>query len=669
MRIPELLLPLMVVLPLGGAFLALALSRFWSKAGRFLAELVTLVTLLISLAMAYLGVRGTLWGGTWNPLDLAHYDPYTRVLKRLFFTKIGGIALCADGLAVLMLVVIAAVSTVVAIYAASYMKSYTGRNRFYALFLLMVAGMNGCVISGDLFNFFVFLEVASIASYALVGFGTEHEELEAAFKYLVMGSLASTFFLFGVALTYGSLGTLNFAQVAIKIDAAGGLGTNPVMLLVAALFVLGLGLKAAMVPFHAWLPDAHPSAPAPISAMLSGLLIKALGVYAIARIFFQVFEAHRVEALVWVVISMGVLSMVVGVLMAVGQWDFKRLLAYHSISQMGYVVLGLGMALLLMSRIELVQGGGPIKGAPGSRKRDGLIQKAERLQKVTGLVERGEKLVSEEVHLRLEVSMLQPVLQEIEAGRMDVSRAGPEGLEGLKKRVAAINERLAVLQPGSARRRAQLEGLRREKRALAAVVGGRQASDYRAVLPQLSLALALVLLGAIFHLVNHASFKSLLFLCAGAIEKATGTRNLKELGGLWQRMPVTGATCAVGALSISGVPPFNGFWSKLMIISGAALAGHWGLAAITVLVSFLTLVSFVKVQKYALFGPMSARVLRGTREVAPSMCFSMICLAAMCFLLGVMVLWVVPGFVGPAAEALRSGAGGWSDLLVPLGIN
>ncbi len=638
----NVLLPLLVLLPLGGAFLALILSRFWSRAGRFIAVAFTAATLVISGHLMWAGARGTVWGGGWNPLDLTLLDANKRAFTELRFSEIGGIALSADGLSLLMLVLVAAISTLVAVYASSYMTRYTARNRFYALFLLMIAGMNGCVMSGDLFNFFVFLEVASIASYALVGFGTESEELEASFKYLVLGSVASIFFLFGVALTWGAFGTLNFGQVARGLERIGGLGQSPIMLLVAALFILGLGLKAAMVPFHAWLPDAHPSAPAPISAMLSGLLIKALGVYAIARILFGVLGAWRVPALAWVVVGLGVLSMVVGVLMAVGQWDFKRLLAYHSISQMGYVVLGLGMALLLMPGAEL-----------------------KRLNRLEEGILRTEGVVTS---LRVELSTAEPLLQGIEEGLLEEKKAGPGGVEGLRDKIKGFRKRLKTLEDRAEDRERAKVRIARAKHNLVRNVGAERL-DRLAGLPGLELALALALMGAIFHMVNHAVFKSLLFLCAGAIERATGTRNLKELGGLWQRMPVTSASCAVGALSISGVPPFNGFWSKLLIIAAAGYAGYWGLAAVTVVVSFLTLVSFVKVQKYALFGPMSARVLRGTREAPASMCFSLVVLAAVCFLLGALALLVIPWAINPAVKALQSGVEGWFKLLGPLGLS
>ena len=630
------LLPLMVILPLGGAFLALLLGRLWKQAGRVVAFVTTAILLIVAATLVRDGVTGTLWSGGWDPLG--------GQADKLNFSSIGGVAICLDGLSAMMLFLIAAISTLVAVYAWSYMARYTAQNRFYSLFLLMIAGMNGCVMSGDLFNFFVFLEVASIASYALVGFGTDSEELEAAFKYLVLGSLASTFFLFGVALTWGSLGTLNFGQVAMELGRAGGLAASPVMLLVAGLFIFGLGLKAAMVPFHAWLPDAHPSAPAPISAMLSGLIIKALGVYAIARIFFQVLGAWRVPTLGWVLVSMGVVSMVVGVIMAVGQWDFKRLLAYHSISQMGYVVLALGMAMLLM---------------PGVRY-EKLCEREDLIRHDDGV----------QAGLLIEVGDMESRLSEIDKGFLDPATAGITDLDAERLRLAALKENLASYARHAAARERGLEAIAADKRSLVHAVGIEKLDAIVNDNPYLKLALSLALIGALFHLVNHAFFKSLLFLCAGAIEMATGTRNLKELGGLWKRMPVTSASCAAGALSISGMPPFNGFWSKLFIIMAATLSGHWVLAAVTVAVSFLTLVSFVKVQKYALFGPMSARVMRSAKEVPALMCAAMLILALGCLALGVCVFIVIPELVGPAASSLGNTdtAGFWRTLLGALGM-
>jgi len=146
--------------------------------------------------------------------------------------------------------------------------------------------MNGVVITGDLFNLFVWLEMAAIASIALVAFGAEHEELEASFKYAVMSSVASLFVLIGIALLYSYTSTLNMADIAQILSTIPR--KSSVVNFVTVLFIFGFGLKSALVPFHSWLPDAHPSAPAPISAMLSGVLIKSLGVYALIRILFNV---------------------------------------------------------------------------------------------------------------------------------------------------------------------------------------------------------------------------------------------------------------------------------------------------------------------------------------------------------------------------------------------
>jgi len=408
--------PLFIALPLGAAFLLPLIGRTGRR--RLLDGMAVFVAgaLFVMAIGAMVGaVSGALWVGGWKPGAGAAV----------------GINLYADGLARLMLVTISLVALAAVLFSVRYMERFTSKGLYYSLFFLMLAGMNGVVLTGDLFNLYVFLEVAAISSYALVAFGCESEELEASFKYLVLGVLGSTFALFGIALCYNQTGTLNMAGVAAFVQAN---GVTPVFLLAGGLFFAGFGLKAAMVPFHAWLPDAHPSAPAPISAMLSGVLIKALGVYALCRVFFNVLgPGPGGGVFAQVLMALGALSMVVGVLLAVGQWDFKRLLAYHSISQMGYVVLAVGLAGLLMAK-------------------------------------------------------------------------------------AASAESAAAAAAARA-------------------------------------TAALALFGGLFHMFNHAAFKSLLFLCAGATEYATGTRQLKKLGGLTRRMPVTSACCRVAALSISGVPP------------------------------------------------------------------------------------------------------------------
>ena len=506
------LFPLFVVVPLGAAFLLPLMGKMGAR--RVLDGLAVVVGLFVfALALAVLlgGSAGTIWIGGWGPGEDMPL----------------GINMVADGLTRLMLMTISLVSLAAIFFSVQYMERFTGKGLYYSLFFLMLAGMNGVVLTGDLFNFYVFMEIAAIASYALVAFGCESEELEASFKYVVLGVLGSTLVLFGIALCYNQTGTLNMAQVAQFVQAE---GVSPVLLLAASLFFAGFGLKAAMVPFHAWLPDAHPSAPAPISAMLSGVLIKALGVYALCRVFFNVLGLAN-GAFPTVLMVLGALSMVIGVFLAVGQWDFKRLLAYHSISQMGYVVLAVGLAGELMARA-----------------------------------------------------------------------AGAEGAAAAALKATA----------------------------------------------------AMALFGGLFHLFNHAAFKSLLFLCAGAVEYASGTRQLKRLGGLIKQMPVTGACCRIAALSISGVPPFSGFWSKLIIIMALAKAGHLWLMGMTVLVSFLTLLSFVKVQRYVLHGEAKPENA-GVREVPAWMCAAMIMLAVVCLGGGVLCPLIQGDLFEPARDALLGG--------------
>src|SRR3989338_10620202 len=264
------IIPLFVIIPLAAAFLTSLVGRFIRRSSEVIIFISSLALLGFSVYARFL-------------LNSAH--------GKILVYKIGGwvppfgILLVMDGLSSFMLVTVNLIAFFVAVYSLSYMNQYTDKPKFFTLFSLMVCGMNGVIITGDLFNLYVFLEIASIASYALVAFGTEAEELEASFKYAVMGSLASSFIFVGIAFLYGFTSTLNMADMARVLNDKPSVWLIP---FVSTLFLMGFGLKAALVPFHAWLPDAHPSAPASISAMLSGVLIKTLGVYALLRVFFNI---------------------------------------------------------------------------------------------------------------------------------------------------------------------------------------------------------------------------------------------------------------------------------------------------------------------------------------------------------------------------------------------
>ncbi len=463
----EQLLPLLVVLPLAGAFVISLLGRYARRLPDVLANTVSFLLLVISLNLMYLLNTGS--------------------IQKVLVYKVGGwlppwgISLIYDGLSGFMLITVNIVAFLITLFSINYMEKYTVKWKFYTLFLLMLAGMNGVVISGDIFNLFVFLEIASVASYALVAYGVEAEELEASFKYIVMSTVASLFILLAIAFLYSYTSTLNMADLADFLHNRDF--DSKFILFVGILFIMGFGLKSAIVPFHAWLPDAHPSAPAPISAALSGVLIKTLGIYSLIRVFYNVLGINT--HFTTMMIFLGVLSIMVGVLLAIGQMDLKRLLAYHSVSQIGYIVLGLG-----------------------------------------------------------------------------------------------LNTPLGIL-------------------------------------------------GGLFHLFNHSVFKSLLFLNSGAIEYSTGTRNLEEMGGLNKVMPITSSTSLVASMSISGIPPFNGFFSKLLIILACIEAKKIGVACWAIVGSILTLSSFMKVQKFAFYGSIKENN-RNVKEVPFSMILSMVILAGIC---------------------------------------
>ncbi len=316
-----------IFLPFLAAFIIPLLNLFWDQAKTIVLLLVSLVLFLLSAIIVINPPQITMYApGGWYPVDNIPL----------------GIHLVGDGLSRFMLLIINTLAFFCAIYAIPYIKLFTGQKYFYTLFFLQLAGLNGVVLTGDMFNLFVFMEVAAKASYALVAFGVKKTEIEASFKYQVIGGLASLFMLFGIAMLYWMTSTLNMADISVVLK--NNHVDNTSLIRFAQLFLLaGVAIKSAMIPFHAWLPDAHSSAPSPVSAMLSGVVIKVLGVYVILRLFINVFEPCGFMSMVIAVL--GGISMTAGVILAIGAWDLKRLLAYHSISQMGYVLMGTGIGM------------------------------------------------------------------------------------------------------------------------------------------------------------------------------------------------------------------------------------------------------------------------------------------------------------------------------------
>jgi proton-translocating NADH-quinone oxidoreductase chain N len=225
----------------------------------------------------------------------------------------------------------------VAIYSLKYMEGEEGVGAYYLLLLLMVAGIVGVTLANDLFTLYCSWELMSITAYALVAFRWwEWEPVEAGLKYLVMSTLGALVALYAISLVYGITGTTNFDELRGLLPKLGG---REALGLLVGLFIFGFGVTTAIVPFHTWLPDAHPAAPSSVSAMLSGVVIET-GVYAIARMLLYVLPP--LTGIEYLLIYVGLLTCTVGNLSALRQSDVKRLLAYSSVANIGYIMVGLG---------------------------------------------------------------------------------------------------------------------------------------------------------------------------------------------------------------------------------------------------------------------------------------------------------------------------------------
>jgi proton-translocating NADH-quinone oxidoreductase chain N len=261
---------------------------------------------------------------------------------------IGDTLLQMDALAVFLALVALILGTIVNLYSIMYMKDDEGQEYYYTLLLLMVAGIIGIGLASDLLVLYLFFEMMSIPSYVLVVF-RRHEwmAIEAGMKYIVMGAVGSAFAFFGISLVYLQTGTLSYSSLI------GMLVTTPILQAALLFLIIGFGVKAAIVPLHTWLPDAHSAAPSGISAMLSGIVIGA-GFFTLLRSVL-LFTGTSL-AIGELMIMIALLTMSVGNIMAFSQLthqkiDLKRILAYSSVAQMGYIVLGVGVGLAYGIRI------------------------------------------------------------------------------------------------------------------------------------------------------------------------------------------------------------------------------------------------------------------------------------------------------------------------------
>jgi proton-translocating NADH-quinone oxidoreductase chain N len=243
-----------------------------------------------------------------------------------------------DMLSIFMVSIFLGLGLAATIYSMEYVENSARSPIYYTLLLTMISGMVGIVFSGDLFTLFVFWELMSVSTYALVAFFREKwESVEASLKYLILGAAGSATALLGISLLYGLAGTLSFEGLATAFTAT----TNPWLYIASIFIFVGFGVKAAIVPLHTWLPDAHSSAPSTISALLSGIVI-GTGIFVIARAFFSAFTSIQQQWLP-IIAVLSFLTMFLGNITALLQTDLKRMLAYSSIAQVGYMLVGIAV--------------------------------------------------------------------------------------------------------------------------------------------------------------------------------------------------------------------------------------------------------------------------------------------------------------------------------------
>jgi NADH-quinone oxidoreductase subunit L len=379
-----------------------------------------------------------------------------------------------------ILLAVAGFSLLITLFSLASMAGKSKNNQFYCYVLLSLALANGAVLADNLGLMLFFWEGLLLTLFGMIIIG-HPGAYKTAIKALIIAGVTDLCMMFGIGLTYYLSGTMTMSQISLPLDKLGA---------IAFIFMMiGAVSKAGCMPFHSWIPDAAVDAPLPFMAFLPAALEKLLGIYLLARLTLDMFRLTEASWVSTMLMILGSVTILLAVAMALIQKDYKRLLSYHAISQVGYMILGIGTAT-------------------------------------------------------------------------------PVG-----------------------------------------IVGG------------------------LFHMINHAMYKSCLFLTGGSVEKQAGTTDLKKLGGLGKLMPVTMTCFIVAAAAISGVPPFNGFFSKELVYHGA-LERHWIYYAAALLGSFLTAASFLKLGHAAYFGEVHEEH-KDVKEAPVAMLVPMITIAGFCVLFGV----------------------------------
>ena len=307
---------LLIVIPLSAAFLIPIVSKGIRSIAKYVAFIVGLFNVIAAVYIFLNAVNVPI------SVIIAGFKPPV------------GINLYVGPLASVLVALVSVIGFLSMIFSFKYINDVSSP-LFYSMYLLLIAGASGMILTADIFNLFVFFEIVCISSYALVAYDRDRDSLEASLKYLIQGSIGSVLILFGIALIYFSIGTLNMADIAVKIKGA----DKTTVIISIILMITGFGIEAAIFPLNSWLPDAHSSAPSSISAVLSGFVIE-VALVIIMKIIFLIFSATEFLTFFAIV---GVITLLMGELSAFKQENIKRILAYSSIGQIGLILFAFSL--------------------------------------------------------------------------------------------------------------------------------------------------------------------------------------------------------------------------------------------------------------------------------------------------------------------------------------
>ena len=478
----DIILLIPIIIPFVSGILLFVFGRKFSRPGLALSIFATLINIIVASLLFDKNLAfSTPWAfhGIEFSLKLYHFSAF--------------IILAVAGFAFL-----------ITLYSSAFLRNKDYANHFYAYLLVSLALTNGAVLADNLVLLLFFWEGLLITLFAMIAVGGKNSFKTATKAFIIVG-ISDLCMMIGIALTGSLAGTLAISSISLK---TGSLASVAFILL-----MIGALAKGGAMPFHTWIPDAAIDAPLPFMALIPGALEKLLGIYFLTRISLDMFQLDIHSWLSVLLMTIGAVTIILAVMMALVQKDYKKLLSYHAVSQVGYMVLGVGTAL-------------------------------------------------------------------------------PIG-----------------------------------------IVGG------------------------LFHMINNALYKSCLFLTGGAVEKETGTTNLEDLGGLSRKMPITFGCFIIAAAAISGVPPFNGFFSKELIYKGALERG-WIFYLAALVGSFFTAASFLKLGHAAFLGK-SKEGQKNVKEAPITMLIPMIIIAAICLLFGVYNYLPLGKLIQPILGAKLEGHNFW----------